>query len=63
MTKWINVKERLPKENEWVIVGGKNIVDTGILTDKKFYHLDIKYCELAYVTHWMPLPNPPNNDE
>jgi len=60
--RWIPVSERLPKENAPVLVltvlggmfvdfiHGKSVV-TG---NPDFYELDIED-----VTHWMPLPTPP----
>jgi len=65
--KWISVKERLPKMNELCIVntkwrgivpatyGNKSwIFDEGQGWFKKV---------LSYVTHWMPLPEPPKENE
>ena len=64
--RWIPVSERLPKENAPVLVltvlggmfvdfiHGKSVV-TG---NPDFYELDIED-----VTHWMPLPTPPEVQE
>ena len=64
--RWIPVSERLPKENAPVLVltvlggmfvdfiHGKSVV-TG---NPDFYELDVED-----VTHWMPLPEPPEVQE
>lgn len=66
MPKWISVEERLPEDEQDVLVCvNKNTIDTG-------------YCSFGYdpsvrnwwvyasmsnnVTHWMPLPEPPKED-
>ena len=67
--KWISVKERLPVKQFGVIVRtGHNLVTTGW----RSYHVDVKGGELWEVdgahnyrndvTHWMPLPEPPEED-
>ena len=67
--KWISVKERLPVKQYRVIVRtGHNLVTTGW----RSYHVDVKGGELWEVdeahnyrndvTHWMPLPNLPEED-
>jgi hypothetical protein len=59
--EWISVKDRLPeKENEEVICYDGKIVFTGVEYSKKN---DFEWIECGYkpknITHWMPLPNPP----
>ena len=67
--KWISVKERLPVKQYRVIVRtGHNLVTTGW----RSYHVDVKGGELWEVdeahnyrndvTHWMSLPNLPEED-
>lgn len=69
MMEWISVKERLPEENQRVILhipmvaeGGN--VRTGWLEPIKMWFTDSRD-RLFYkqVTHWMPLPEPPKEDE
>lgn len=54
---WISVKEIAPSKT------GEYIVWDGIYVTCSFYTADVKSkfygfdCE--FVTHWMPLPNPP----
>ena len=61
MMKWISVKDRLPKEGEWVIGANLYRVEFGIYLGKKKGFV-IPYCNYLCLemTHWMPLPNPPD---
>lgn len=64
--EWISVQERLPKTFEPVIVcreigGGKVKVEQGhkdVMEWWKVYGTRTKY-----VTHWMPLPDPPRDEQ
>lgn len=71
MNEWINVKEKLPEPDTFVLSwclsrGGKNTtfeyqegyaaIDS--LVNGEFFRTDMFYN--ARVTHWMPLPEPPN---
>ena len=53
---WIPVTERLPREQETVLIWGKQGV---ILLD---WRHDNKWSCFRDVTHWMPLPKPPESD-
>jgi hypothetical protein len=65
--KWIPVTERLPeKNNQWVLclcVGGAMEV---LKFDYVMWNWDSQYpsrCYMeSYVTHWMPLPEPPKGE-
>lgn len=66
-SKWISVEDRLPEENQRVILyiprvmeGGN--VRTGWLEPIKMWFTDGRD-RLFYkqVTHWMPMPEPPEN--
>ena len=67
-SKWIPVTERLPDENSrWVLclcVGGAMEV---LKFDYTMWNWDAQYpgrCYMEnYVTHWMPLPQPPKEVE
>ena len=59
MPKWVSVEERLPKNGQWVLTycGGY----------ANWFELN-KWCgdswlKIMPVTHWLPLPEPPKEDE
>jgi len=58
LSEWISIDNQLPKVAEDVIVFSedKYQIDIGFLMNKKWYS---DRGELPTVTHWMPLPNPP----
>jgi len=58
LSEWISIDDQLPKVAEDVIVFSedKYQIDIGFLMNKKWYS---DRGELHTVTHWMPLPNPP----
>ena len=60
--EWISVKDALPKDNEYVLVYDSN---NGFYNIDCFYNgdwLEIHdyWTEDVKVTHWMPLPEPPD---
>ena len=57
--EWISVSERLPKEGVRVLVWlkGDNSQYTSIDTDRLSLKKWVRWGRL--VTHWMPLPEPP----
>ena len=56
--KWISVKDRLPDEEERVLVAvDSDKSDTKIDTDRMMYRQWVRWG--MSVTHWMPLPEPP----
>ena len=59
-TEWIPVSERLPKQDQEVIV-----YDCGVIEPKVYaYHFWDKHFDgWVRITHWMPLPNPPKEVE
>lgn len=60
--KWISVKDKLPPENEWLYFGNSKgqMVTWGIYLEGKFVNPDLNYSEIIGISHWMPLPEPPN---
>ncbi len=63
--EWISVDDRLPEERpfrfEYVLVAKKNgVVLEAMFNTRIGEFLNISYSKLAHkVTHWMPLPKPP----
>lgn len=64
MSKWISVKDRLPSHNEWILAfdGEKMCVCWFDLSyhDYLFMFGMSSSQQFRNVTHWMPLPEPPN---
>ncbi len=62
--EWISVKDRLPEKNSIVLVcmdnGQYKVVLTSHLSS---YGEWISYDKNRKVTHWMPFPEPPKEDE
>lgn len=58
--KWIPVSERLPDEYTNVLVMSKRFEEPKI--DQVWIIRGEKIWTLDYVTHWMPLPKPPQKD-
>lgn len=71
--EWISVENRLPKEGDTVLCYN-SMICTGFYQNeycpfeesKKGWNLDLSedeldICEDYEVTHWMPLPNPPES--
>lgn len=62
---WINVKDRLPEESQLVLavghINGKQ-TQPGVVRyygDDSWWSSDHVIKAIAKVTHWMPLPSPP----
>ena len=70
--EWISVKDRLPEEGEYVLCVLKGFNYGGKIQVCKFVPAD-KFKDKPYfehfrngfpsVTHWMPLPEPPKEEE
>ena len=64
--KWIPVSERLPEENERVLGTKKGASAAFVFYGKRNNGnwVDLEWSCYRYgVTHWMPLPEPPKEDE
>ena len=73
--QWISVEERLPEPGERVLATNGNIVGEAYITNalplekisaarwKRHYGASWMAAFDADVTHWMPLPDPPNGKE
>lgn len=55
---WISVKDRLPNEEEHILV----ISNYGDHQNIYSTFFSNEYYKMNCVTHWMPLPDPPSND-
>jgi hypothetical protein len=72
MMKWISVKDRLPEVSDkplLVWTRDFNCLNLAVFTGKenvgqwKIYPMyDIWYTTNSFVTHWMPLPEPPEKE-
>jgi hypothetical protein len=64
MTKWIKCSERLPDDSRIVLVFSKGQLHFGSYNDweKVWWIYEGGNCFTAYVTHWMPLPEPPEGE-
>ena len=64
-TEWISVNDRLPDVGKIVLVFGKRSATTGMFqgvierNDLWWWKEDTT----KYVSHWMPLPEPPKEDD
>jgi len=54
LNPWISVEDRLPKE-------GAHILCYEPSCDRSVYAMEWENMLNGYVTHWMPLPNPPES--
>lgn len=61
--EWISIENQFPSTDEWIIGCKGKRVEYGIwLEDEKdFIMPDLGYATLE-ITHWMPLPSPPDKD-
>lgn len=65
--KWIGVEERLPEDEIPVLVGYSRNLD-GFISIGYLDHEDMRWCgidgiRIARPSHWMPLPEPPKEEE
>ena len=69
---WINIKDRKPEPETWVLVYIKYPspvfeLERGIQktssVKKMFYDGESFYCDFGTITHWMPLPTPPESED
>lgn len=60
---WIPVSERLPEAFEVVLVYNEacGIKDLYVDSDYEWFNVPYSWIEKGGVTHWMPLPEPPED--
>ena len=57
---WISVEDRLPEEDVMVLVYGEKNGTGGIYIDEIYRgNFDYAVCNDVTITHWQPLPDPP----
>ena len=62
-TKWISVDDRLPDHVNFVLVSnGKRIVMARLQNGHQWYFADHSSIGII-ITHWMPLPNLPKQED
>ena len=62
--KWIPVTERLPDEREWVLCQCRAKIRMVLRLQNGYWHQDSQHEFMSgFVTHWMPLPDPPTAEE
>ena len=66
--EWVSVEERLPVEAKKVLcflaLSGGPMVETGYyMGDEGWYYTGVEAPHHGIVTHWMPLPEPPEVSE
>ena len=60
---WIPVTERLPERRRWVLCRCQaNITEVMRFENAEWYHDPSHVYFFEFVTHWMPLPDPPKKE-
>ena len=62
-SEWISVKDRLPKYPRWYLVNIWGWVTLAWYGAKGWIDIHGGVAEPEEITHWMPLPKPPMEDE
>ena len=62
--QWISVKDRLPEDDEMKLI---TLWDCNSMRMAYYYEQELWICNgvdvTGFVTHWMPLPEPPKENE
>lgn len=61
--KWISIKDDLPEEDQYVLVTNGKLVEEGYFSQWNDAPRWGKSPYFGEVTHWMPLPEKPNEIE
>ena len=59
---WITVSERLPEDNKKVLVALASKIEVVAILRQNVWLVSWNHAPLTHVTHWMPLPEPPKED-
>lgn len=67
VSEWISVKERLPDKGVWILFYSWRGILLGSFWDNYWHTQEINgpglKMYLEQVSHWMPLPKPPNHSK
>lgn len=61
--RWISVEDRMPEDGVWVLIFSAGVTDD-LQWDIGYWDVSGKWKCIGWdypVTHWMPLPSPPNS--
>lgn len=63
MEDWIPVTERLPEKRKWVLCRCEDNIHEVLRWENNEWYHDPKHVYFSdFVTHWMPLPEPPKEE-
>ena len=63
MSEWISVKDRLPRCGELVLTtDGIAVFESYLSISHKWLRSGLVWWEEGAVTHWTPMPEPPEED-
>lgn len=61
---WISVKNMLPEENgRYLVSVVEGYMELYLWIDGVWFSSVLNVCDDGFVTHWMPLPEPPKEDD
>lgn len=61
--RWVSVTERLPEKRKWVLCRCEaSIIEVLRWENNEWYHDPMHVYYPSFVTHWMPLPEPPKEE-
>ena len=61
--RWIPVTEQLPEKRKWVLCRCEaNIIEVLRWENNEWFHDPMHVYYPSFVTHWMPLPEPPKEE-
>jgi len=68
MSEWISVEDKLPAIAEWsgdkvLVYTEEGNICTGMYEGEPDTSWPDKYEDSGYITHWMPLPEPPKTNK